>query len=118
MTFFRETLLTLTGVLLTMLSSKGLNYLNRSRKRIPWPNLMLSPDEFVLGSLATSPWPQSDVATRYLKVPMQELSHNQYVELLLLDIVLGFHTTPLVTALEKVGLEEAYEQIVSELVSL
>ncbi|MCJ1460254.1 hypothetical protein MMC28_010633 [Mycoblastus sanguinarius] len=103
------------GVLLTMLSSKGLNYLNRSRKRIPWPNLMLSPDEFVLGSLATSPWPQSDVATRYLKVPMQELSHNQYVELLLLDIVLGFHTTPLVTALEKVGLEEAYEQIVSEL---
>ena len=115
----REAGLTHIGVILTMLSSKGLDYLNTTRTYIPWPNVMLSPDESVLGSLVQTQWPPfPHVKTFPSEVPIEDLSHNRHVEMFLFSIIMGFHTSPLVRGFEMSGLEEAYEQIVQELVSV
>ena len=115
----REAGLTQTGVILTMLSSKGLNYLNNARTYIPWPNVMLSPDESVLGSLVQTQWPPfRHVETASENMPIEDLSHNKHVEMFLFSMIMGFHTSPFVRGFEMSGLEEAYEQIVQEMVSV
>ncbi len=107
--------LTQIGVLLTMLSSKGMNYLLNSRTSIPWPNVMLSSEEYCLSRRARFKW-----AYRYEEGRMkliENLSSNEHIETLLFDIILDFHHTPTVDGVDMSGPEDAYEQIVQELVS-
>lgn len=119
MDFFQEAGLTQVGVLLTMLSSKGSNYLNNSTRSVPWPNVALSPELSVIGTYTAQWQPSNYFYGRPQWYALQEhLSHNHYTQLLLFDIILGLYTSPSVQSLEVSGLEEAYEQIVQELVSL
>ena len=113
----REATLTYLGVLLTMLSSMGIDYIRDVKNRIPWPNVMLFEHEYVLGMCAHSRR-RYDTIHGTEGITKVDVDHNTHVELLLLDIILGFYSTPMVRNYSKSGPEDAYEVIVQELVSL